>query len=146
MLTNLLYRAANKFRFHAPSTVTTLAYMAYRARGAYLQDGLITVHNSDFRKDQAGSAGRSSCRKTVEISFQAGPGVSEHLPQGLHLSSRLAFSSPMNEICYIVGPWPYQRLAANSVWAECSSQELFGACCCEKLHIVSGEVTVGHLA
>jgi O-methyltransferase len=52
MLTNLLYRAANKFRFHAPSTVTTLAYMAYRARGAYLQDGLFTVHNSDFRKDQ----------------------------------------------------------------------------------------------
>jgi hypothetical protein len=34
MLTNLLYRAASKFRFHAPSTVTTLAYMAYRARGA----------------------------------------------------------------------------------------------------------------
>jgi hypothetical protein len=38
--------------FHAPSTVTTSAYMAYRARGAYLQDGLFTVHNSDFRKDQ----------------------------------------------------------------------------------------------
>lgn len=32
MVTNLLYEAANKFRFHAPSTVTTLAYMAYRAR------------------------------------------------------------------------------------------------------------------
>jgi hypothetical protein len=52
MLTNLLYRAANKFRFYAPSTVMTLAYMAYRARGAYLQDGLFTVHNSDFRKDE----------------------------------------------------------------------------------------------
>jgi hypothetical protein len=52
MLANLRYRAANRFRFLAPSTVTTLAYMAYRARGAYLQDGVFTVHNSDFRKDR----------------------------------------------------------------------------------------------
>jgi hypothetical protein len=50
MRTNLFYRAANKFRFYAPSTVMTLSYMAYRARGAYLQDGLFTVHNSDFRR------------------------------------------------------------------------------------------------
>src|SRR5262249_43682694 len=29
----------------------SLAYMVYRARGVYFQDGLLTVHNSDFRKD-----------------------------------------------------------------------------------------------
>ncbi len=51
MLGQLHHQTANKFRFLAPSWVTTLAYMAYRARGAYLQDGLFTVHNSDFRRD-----------------------------------------------------------------------------------------------
>src|SRR3984893_13555599 len=64
MLTNLLYRAASKFRFHAPSTVTTLAYMAYRASGAYLQDGLFTVHNSDFRKNQKFGAAYSLGKAT----------------------------------------------------------------------------------
>jgi O-methyltransferase len=52
MPTKLRHRAANKIRFLAPSIVTTLAYMAYRGRGAYLQDGLFTVHNSDFRRDR----------------------------------------------------------------------------------------------
>jgi O-methyltransferase len=51
VLTKILHQAANKFRFVAPSTLMSLAYMAYRARGAYLQDGFITVHNSDFRND-----------------------------------------------------------------------------------------------
>src|ERR1700730_17165416 len=95
---------------------------------------------------QPGSAGRSSCPKDGGDIVPSRSGVSEHLPQGLHRSSHLAFGSSMNEICNVVGPWPYQRLAANSVWAKCSSQELFGACRCEKLHIVSGEVTIGHLA
>lgn len=51
MLKNLLDRATHYFRYFAPPLLTSLAYMAYRARGAYLQDGLLTVHNSDFRSD-----------------------------------------------------------------------------------------------
>lgn len=47
----LFYQVTSKFRFFAPPLLTTLGYMAYRARGAYLQDGLFTVHNSDFRQD-----------------------------------------------------------------------------------------------
>ena len=51
MLNTMFHRAANKFRFWAPPMLMTLAYMAYRAPGTYLQDGLLSVHNSDFRKD-----------------------------------------------------------------------------------------------
>ena len=50
-LTDLLARASNRFRFVAPASLTTLSYMLYRAPDAYFQDGLLTVHNSDFRKD-----------------------------------------------------------------------------------------------
>jgi O-methyltransferase len=46
-----LRTAANSFRFGAPAPLITLAHMLYRARGAYFQDGLLTVHNSDFRHD-----------------------------------------------------------------------------------------------
>jgi O-methyltransferase len=35
-----------------PATLMSLGYMLYRARGAYFQDGLLSVHNSDFRKDR----------------------------------------------------------------------------------------------
>ena len=51
MLKNIFYRATNRARFIAPATVMSLAYMVYRARDAYFQDGLLTVHNSDFRRD-----------------------------------------------------------------------------------------------
>jgi O-methyltransferase len=51
VLKDILHRAANKARFVAPATLTSLAYVLYRARAAYFQDGLLTVHNSDFRKD-----------------------------------------------------------------------------------------------
>jgi O-methyltransferase len=44
-------RLLGKFRYFAPSAATNLAYMLYRAGSAYCQDGLLTVHNSDFRKD-----------------------------------------------------------------------------------------------
>jgi hypothetical protein len=47
----LLHAAFDKARFVAPAGLTTLAHMLYRLRGAYFQDGLLTVHNSDFRKD-----------------------------------------------------------------------------------------------
>jgi len=52
VLKDLFYRVANKARFVLPSSVTNLSYMLYRARNAYFQDGLLTVHNSDFRKEQ----------------------------------------------------------------------------------------------
>jgi len=48
----LLHRALSSARFFAPPVLTNLAYMLYRARGAYFQDGLLTVHNSDFRSDR----------------------------------------------------------------------------------------------
>ena len=48
---DLLHAALNKVRFVAPAPLTTLAHMLYRLRGAYFQDGLLTVHNSDFRQD-----------------------------------------------------------------------------------------------
>lgn len=51
MLRPLFHRAAHNFRYFAPPWLTTLGYMAYRSRGAYLQDGFLTVHNSDFRHD-----------------------------------------------------------------------------------------------
>ena len=51
MLTNLLYRAANNFD-STPIDDHDIGIMVYRARGTYLQGGLFTVHNSDFRKDQ----------------------------------------------------------------------------------------------
>jgi len=47
----LLDRAASGARFKLPGPLITLAHMLYRGRGAYWQDGLLTVHNSDFRKD-----------------------------------------------------------------------------------------------
>lgn len=51
MLKNLFHKVADKARFHLPTFPVTLSYMLYRAPGAYLQDGLLTVHNSDFRRD-----------------------------------------------------------------------------------------------
>lgn len=51
MLKPLLHWGFNKARFVAPASLTNLAYMLYRARGGFLQDGLLTVHNSDFRRD-----------------------------------------------------------------------------------------------
>jgi hypothetical protein len=51
MLRPLFHQATHNFRYFAPPLLTTLAYMVYRFRGAYLQDGLLTVHNSDFRHD-----------------------------------------------------------------------------------------------
>jgi hypothetical protein len=47
----LLHRAGNKARFAMPSMLTAVAYMLFRAGGAYFEDGLLTVHNSDFRRD-----------------------------------------------------------------------------------------------
>ena len=46
-----IHAAFEKARFVAPAGLTTLAHMLYRLHGAYFQDGLLTVHNSDFRKD-----------------------------------------------------------------------------------------------
>ncbi len=51
MLGKFLHHAANRARFILPGPVAAVAYMLYRARGSYLQDGLITAHNSDFRSD-----------------------------------------------------------------------------------------------
>ena len=52
MLKDVFYRAANRARtVMLPPTLMSLAYMLYRAGGGYFQDGLLTVHNSDFRKD-----------------------------------------------------------------------------------------------
>jgi O-methyltransferase len=51
MLKNFLHRATNRARFILPGPVAAVAYMLYRARGSYLQDGLLTAHNSDFRSD-----------------------------------------------------------------------------------------------
>ncbi len=51
MRKDTLHRVANRARFVAPAILMSLAYMLYRSRGAYFQDGLLTVHNSDFRKD-----------------------------------------------------------------------------------------------
>jgi O-methyltransferase len=48
---NLFHIIADLFRSIAPGPVITVAHMIYRAPGAYVQDGLITVHNSDFRRD-----------------------------------------------------------------------------------------------
>lgn len=50
-LRDLFHRMLNKGRFVAPPALTNLAYMLYRAPGGYFQDGLLTVHNSDFRRD-----------------------------------------------------------------------------------------------
>jgi O-methyltransferase len=47
----LLHRGANLARFMLPGPMLTLAHMLYRARDAYFQDGLLTVHNSEFRRD-----------------------------------------------------------------------------------------------
>jgi O-methyltransferase len=52
VLRDLFHRATNKARFILPPSLATLGYMLYRAGGAYLQDGFLTVHNSDFRKDR----------------------------------------------------------------------------------------------
>jgi O-methyltransferase len=49
---DFLHHIANKARFVLPPSLMVLGYMLYRARGAYFQDGLLTVHNSDFRKDR----------------------------------------------------------------------------------------------
>lgn len=48
---NTFHRMLNKARFVAPPALINLAYMLYRAPGAYFQDGLLSVHSSDFRKD-----------------------------------------------------------------------------------------------
>jgi hypothetical protein len=45
-----LYRVANRARFVAPAILMSLAYMLYRSRGAYFQDGLLTC-TTHFRKD-----------------------------------------------------------------------------------------------
>jgi hypothetical protein len=46
-----LHKATGAARFMLPAPMLTLAHMLYRARGAFFQDGLLTVHNSEFRKD-----------------------------------------------------------------------------------------------
>ena len=51
MLRRFANHLTNEIRFRAPSFLTNLAYMVYRAKGAYMQDGLLCVHNSDFRRD-----------------------------------------------------------------------------------------------
>lgn len=51
MMRKLVSRLSNKARFILPGPLVTVAYMLYRARGVYFQDGLLTVHNSDFRRD-----------------------------------------------------------------------------------------------
>ncbi|HJU15697.1 MAG TPA: TylF/MycF/NovP-related O-methyltransferase [Stellaceae bacterium] len=73
MFRELFYQATSKARFVLPPFLMTLGYMLYRARGAYFQDGLLTVHNSDFRIDrrfreayQLGKATGSWGRQDVE--------------------------------------------------------------------------------
>jgi Macrocin-O-methyltransferase (TylF) len=51
VLKDAFYRAANRARFVLPPSLMSLAYILCRQRGAYFQDGFLTVHNSDFRKD-----------------------------------------------------------------------------------------------
>jgi O-methyltransferase len=51
MFRKLFFKATNKARYVLPTSLVNFSYMLYRARGAYFQDGLLTVHNSDFRKD-----------------------------------------------------------------------------------------------
>lgn len=46
-----LQKAAGLARYVLPAPLLTAAYMLYRAPSAFFQDGLLTVHNSDFRKD-----------------------------------------------------------------------------------------------
>jgi hypothetical protein len=43
---------SHKARYILPPALGALGYMLYRARGAYFQDGFLTVHNSDFRQDR----------------------------------------------------------------------------------------------
>jgi O-methyltransferase len=50
-MNTLLALAASRLRFVIPSALLNAAYMVYRARGAYFADGLLAVHNSDFRRD-----------------------------------------------------------------------------------------------
>jgi O-methyltransferase len=50
-LKSFMHRSIGKARFVAPARLIDLAYLVYRARGAFFQDGLFTVHNSDFRSD-----------------------------------------------------------------------------------------------
>jgi O-methyltransferase len=51
VLSDFLHRVTNRVRFIVPGPLITVAHMLYRAPGAYFQDGLFTVHNSDFRQD-----------------------------------------------------------------------------------------------
>ena len=47
----MLAEAMNAARYVLPSPLLTLAHMLYRLPGAHFQNGLLSVHNSDFRRD-----------------------------------------------------------------------------------------------
>ena len=51
MLNRILYLLGSKARHYLPARLIPVAYMLYRSPGAYFQDGLLTVHNSGFRRD-----------------------------------------------------------------------------------------------
>ena len=51
MMKTLFHKTVSRARYVIPAPLLSLAYLLYRVRGAYIQDGLISAHNSDFRKD-----------------------------------------------------------------------------------------------
>ena len=79
VLKDVSHRAADRARFVLPSTLMSLAYMLYGASGAYFQDGLLTVHNSDFRNDP-------KFREAYALRKATGPGVTR-TSNGVHTSA-----------------------------------------------------------
>ena len=52
LLSRIVYnKFSQKVLSRLPSWLLTPLYIIYRIKGAYFQDGLLTVHNSDFRTD-----------------------------------------------------------------------------------------------
>ena len=79
VLKDVSHRAADRARFVLPPTLMSLAYMLYGASGAYFQDGLLTVHNSDFRNDP-------KFREAYALRKATGPGVTR-TSNGVHTSA-----------------------------------------------------------